>query len=62
MYIVAHLQANLEVLKNTTHLDNLICKVTMTKTNLSHEHLGEGSTHAPRVKLDVIYLYLNKSI
>ena len=62
MYIVIPLKANLEVLKNTTHLDNLICKVTMTKTNLSYEHLAKGSTHAPRVKPDVIHLYLYKSL
>ena len=34
----------------------------MTKTNPSHEHLAKGSTHAPQVKPDVIYLYLNKSM
>ena len=34
----------------------------MAETNLSHEHLAKGSTHAPQVKSDVIHLYLNKSI
>ena len=34
----------------------------MTKTNLSHEHPVKGSTHAPRVKPDVIHLYVNESM
>ena len=59
---MAHLKVNLKVHKNAAHLDNPICKVTMTKTNLSHEHLAKGSTHTPRVKPDAIHLYLNKSI
>ena len=62
VYIATHLKANLKVHKNTTHLDSPISKVTNEKSNLYHEHLVKGSTHAPRVKLDVIHLYLNKSI
>ena len=62
VYIMAHLKENLKVHESTTHLDNPICKVAMTKTNLSHEHLAKGSTHAPRVKPDAIHLYLNKSM
>ena len=34
----------------------------MMKTNLSHEHLAKGPTHAPLVKVDVIHLYLDKSM
>ena len=48
--------------QNGAHQDNPICKVTMAETNLSHEHLAKGSTHAPQVKSDMIHLYLNKSI
>ena len=62
VYIMAHLKENLKVYESTTHLDNLICKVTMAKTNLSHEHLAKRSTQAPRVKPDAIHLYLNKSM
>ena len=62
MYITTHLKANLKVHKNTTHLDSPISKVTNEKSNLYHEHLVKGSTHAPRVKNDVIHLYLNKSM
>ena len=62
VYIMAHLKENLKVHESTTHLDNPICKVAMTKTNLSHEHLAKGPTHAPWVKPDAIHLYLNKSM
>ena len=48
--------------QNTTHPNNPIYKVTMAKTNLSHEHLAKRSTQAPRVKPDAIHLYLNKSM
>ena len=57
-----HLKENLKVHESTTHLDNPICKVAMTKTNLSHEHLAKRSNHAPQVKPDAIHLYLNKSM
>ena len=59
---MAHLKVNLKVHKNAAHLDNPICKVTMMKTNLSHEHLAKRPTHAPLVKADVIHLYLDKSM
>ena len=62
MCITTHLKAYLEVHKNTTHLDNLICKVINDESNLSHEHLAKGSTYAPRMKLDASHLYLNKSM
>ena len=48
--------------QNTTHMDNPICKEIIMKTNLSHEHLAKGSTHASRVKPNVIHLYFNKSM
>ena len=62
VYIVTHLKVNLKVHKNTTHLDNPIWKVINDESNLSHEHLVKGSIHAPRVKPNVIHLYLNKSM
>ena len=62
VYIVTHLKVNLKVHKNTAHMDNPIYKVINDKSNLSHEHLVKGSTHAPRVKPYVIHLYLNKSM
>ena len=62
VYIPTHLKATLEVHKNTARLDNPTDKVTMTKTNLSHEHLAKGSINTPRVKLDVIQLYLKKTM
>ena len=60
--MTTHLKAYLEVHKNIAHLDNPICKVNNDESNLSHEHLAKGSTYAPRVKPDVIHLYLNKSM
>ena len=43
-------------------MDNLIYKVINNENNLSHEHLVKGSIYAPRLKPDVIHLYLNKSM
>ena len=37
-------------------------KIINEENNLSHEHLAKGSIHAPRVKPDVIHLYLEKSM
>ena len=48
--------------KNTAHLDNSIRKVVNDKSNLSHQHLVKGSTYAPQMKPDAIYLCLNKSM
>ena len=62
VYIVVHLKKKSQSAQNNAHLGNPIYKVTMTKTNLSHEHLAKGSTHAPREKPSVIHLYLNKSL
>ena len=62
VYILTHLQENLKVHENTTHMDNLICKVINDESNLSHEHLVKGSNYAPRMKPDAIHLYLNKSM
>ena len=62
VYIVTHLKENLKVHQNTAYLDNPICKVINDEINLSQEHLVKGSTYAPRVKPDVIHLYLNKSM
>ena len=62
VYIVTHLKEKLKVHENTTHLDNPIHQIINKENNLSHEHLAKGSIHAPRVKPDVIHLYLNKSM
>ena len=62
VYTVTHLKVNLKVHKNTAYLDNPIHKVINDESNLSHKHLVKGSTHAPWAKLDVIHLYLNKSM
>ena len=62
VYILTHLKENLKVHENTTHLDNLICKVINDESNLSHEHLVEGSTCALWMKPDVSHLYLKKSM
>ena len=62
MYIVARPKENLKVHKILLIWITPICKVTMTKTNLFHEHMAKGSTHAPWVKPGVIHIYLNKSL
>ena len=62
VYIATYLKENLKVHKNNAHLDNPICKVINDESNLSYEHLAKGFTHAPRVKLDAIHLYLNKIV
>ena len=48
--------------KNIAHLDNPIYKVINDENNQSQENIAKGSTHAPRLKLDMIHLYLNKSM
>ena len=62
MCMATHLKAYLEMHKNTAHLDNPICKVINDESNLSHEHLVEGSTCALWMKPDVSHLYLKKSM
>ena len=62
MYIATHLKSNLKMHKNIAHLDNPIYKVINDENNQSQENIAKGSTHAPRLKLDMIHLYLNKSM